>query len=124
MARHGGKAANRRERQRRAQRRALQRPAPTARPMPTDAGDAVGSAAESRADAPRPAPSRPSVTPRGGRADPRFAVSGPSRLGERAAADYHYVIRDLRSIGILVAAMAILLAVAVVAFGALDIGPR
>lgn len=58
------------------------------------------------------------------RADPRFAVSGPSRLGERAAADYHYVVRDLRSIGILVAAMTVLLIVAVVAFGALEIGPR
>ncbi|MEO6060092.1 MAG: hypothetical protein ABIQ05_09010, partial [Candidatus Limnocylindria bacterium] len=76
------------------------------------------------ADAPRPAPSRPSTVSHGGRADPRFAVSGPSRLGDRAAADYHYVVRDLRSIGILVAGMAVLLIVAVVAFGALEIGPR
>ncbi|MDH4334673.1 MAG: hypothetical protein OEW24_05350 [Chloroflexota bacterium] len=124
MARQGGKAANRRERQRRAQRRALQRPAPTARPIPTDVGDAVASAAEGRTDAPRPAPGRPSAASRGMKADPRFAVSGPSRLGDRAAADYHYVLRDLRSIGILVAGMAILLAVAVVAFGMLEIGPR
>jgi len=87
--------------------------------MPTDVGDAVGSAAESRADAPGPAPSRPSAVPRGGRADPRFAVSGPSRLGDRAAADYHYVIRDLRSIGILVGLMAAGLAVATVVLGAI-----
>lgn len=119
MARHGGKAANRRERQRRAQRRALQRPAPTARPISTDVGDAVASAAESRTDTPRPTPSRPSAVSRGGKADPRFAVSGPSRLGDRAAADYHYVVRDLRSIGILVGLMAAGLAVATVVLGAI-----
>lgn len=52
------------------------------------------------------------------RADPRFAVSGPSRLGDRAAADYHYVVRDLRSIGILVIFMGAGLAVATVVLGA------
>lgn len=124
MARRGGKAANRRERQRRAQRQALQRPAPAVRPPSADLGEAVAATAESRIDSPRPAPARPAAaTSRAGRADPRFMVSGPSRLSERASSEYHYVMRDLRSIGILVAVMAALLAAAVVAFGVLNIGP-
>jgi hypothetical protein len=94
MARRGGKAANRRDRQRKAQRRTLQRPAAPAAPAP-----------------------------RAGRADPRFPVSGPSRLSERAATEYHYVRRDLRNIAVLVVVMAVLLAAAVVAFSVLGIGP-
>ncbi|HLE88895.1 MAG TPA: hypothetical protein VI733_02430 [Candidatus Limnocylindria bacterium] len=120
MARRGGKAANRRDRQRRAQRRAQQRPAPQPRPVSSTLSEAIEEAAEQRASA--PAAPAPPVT-RGGRADPRFSVAGPSRLGERAAAEYHYVVRDLRNIGVLVVIMAILLGVAVVAFNALGIGP-
>jgi hypothetical protein len=124
MPRRGGKAANRRDRQRRAQRQALQRPAAPARPIAGVVSEAVDAAAEHRAEvapARKPA-SAPSLT-RGARSDPRFAVAGPSRLSERAAAEYHYVMRDLRNIGVLVVLMAIVLAAAVFAFSALKIGP-
>jgi hypothetical protein len=51
-------------------------------------------------------------------------VSGPSRLTERASAEYHYVRRDLRNIAVLVVMMAVLLGAAVVAFSVLGIGPN
>lgn len=124
MARRGGKAANRRDRQRRAQRKALQRPAAPARPIGGAVSDAVDAAAERRAEE-APAltvSSAPSLT-RGARHDPRFAVAGPSRLSERAAAEYHYVRRDLRNIALLVVMMALALGGAVFAFNALGIGP-
>jgi hypothetical protein len=120
MARRGGKAANRRDRQRKAQRRTLQRPAPTTGPLGGVVSEAIEAAAERRSVA--PAPATPAVRP--GRADPRFAVSGPSRLTERASAEYHYVRRDLRNIVVLVVVMAVLLGAAVVAFSVLGIGPN
>lgn len=121
MARRGGKAANRRDRQRKAQRRTLQRPPAPARPFGDGVSEAIEEAAERRAEsaaAPPPPPARPR------RADPRFAVAGPSRLSERAADEYHYVRRDLRNIAVLVVVMAILLGAAVVAFSVLGIGPK
>jgi len=121
MARRGGKAANRRDRQRRAQRRAQQRPAPAPRQVSGTLSEAVEAAAEQRAAVEPVAPAAPLT--RGARSDPRFAVAGPSRLGERAAAEYHYVRSDLRNIAILVVIMAVLLGAAVVAFSALGIGP-
>jgi len=89
--------------------------------LPGVVSEAVEAAAEQRSVAPQPAPA-PARAPRQGRADPRFLVAGPSRLSERAAAEYHYVVRDLRNIGVLVAIMAILLVVAVIGFNALGIG--
>ena len=125
MARRGGKAANRRDRQRRAQRKALQRPAAPARPIGGAVSDAVDAAAERRVEA---APARTATTSpvltRGARSDPRFAVAGPSRLSERAAAEYHYVRRDLRNIAVLVVVMAVLLAAAAIGFTTLGIGPN
>ena len=122
MARRGGKAANRRDRQRKAQRRTLQRPPPPpARPITDGVSDAIEAAAERRAESAAAAPA-PTTRPR--RADPRFAVAGPSRLSERAADEYHYVRRDLRNIAVLVVVMAILLGAAVVAFSVLGIGPK
>ena len=121
MARRGGKAANRRDRQRKAQRRTLQRPPGPARPTTDAVSDAIETAAERRAESaatPPPPPARPR------HADPRFAVSGPSRLSERAADEYHYVRRDLRNIAVLMVVMAILLGIAVVAFSVLGIGPK
>jgi hypothetical protein len=55
-------------------------------------------------------------------ADPRLMVGGSSRLTERAAAEYHYVVRDLRNIGILVVILAVLLAVATFAVNGMGIG--
>lgn len=121
MARRGGKAANRRDRQRKAQRRTLQRPPAPARPTTDGVSEAIDAAAERRVES-AAAPAAPS--PRAGRADPRFAVSGPSRLSERAADEYHYVRRDLRNIAVLVVLMAVGLGAAVVAFSALGIGPN
>lgn len=124
MARRGGKAANRRDRQRQAQRRAQQRPAPLARPNAGAVSDAVDAAVERRAEAAPPRVASPaSPLTRGARHDPRFAVAGPSRLSERAAAEYHYVRRDLRNIAVLVVMMAIALGAAAFAFNALGIGP-
>jgi hypothetical protein len=121
MARRGGKAANRRDRQRKAQRRMLQRPAAPAQPVTGGVDEAVEAAAERRTVPSTPSPALPA---RAGRADPRFTVSGPSRLSERAADEYHYVRRDLRNIAVLIVAMAVLLGAAVVAFSALGIGPN
>jgi hypothetical protein len=124
MARRGGKAANRRDRNRRAQRKAPLRPAIPQRATGDAVSDAVEAAAERRAEA---APTRQAPTPaltRGARVDPRFAVVGPSRLSERAASEYHYVLRDLRNIAVLVVVMGVLLAAAVVGFTALGIGPN
>ena len=120
MARRGGKAANRRDRQRKAQRRTLQRPQAAAAPTTGTVSEAIEAAAERRSES-AATPATPSPRPR--HADPRFAVSGPSRLSERAADEYHYVRRDLRNIAVLVVVMAVLLGAAVVAFSVLGIGP-
>lgn len=137
MARRSGKAASRRSRQRKAQRSASQPPR-DARPVdadvdsvaPSDVGpsDAFEKAdAELRASTPPPG-SRPAnagrkaPTIRARTADVAFG-SGPSRLGERAASEYHYVLRDLRNIGVLLVVISVLLAASVVAVNALGIGP-
>lgn len=114
MAKRGGKAANRRDRQRRAQQQALRMVSRTPPAPATDVREAVASTADSRVASAAATPPA-----RAGRGDPRFMVSGPSRLTERAASEYHYVLRDLRSIGILVALMAAALAVATIALGAI-----
>ncbi|HET8587321.1 MAG TPA: hypothetical protein VFM74_05525 [Candidatus Limnocylindria bacterium] len=46
---------------------------------------------------------------------------GPSRLGERAMEEYHYVKRDLHNIGVLVLVMAAVLVVAFVLFNVMGI---
>ncbi len=130
MARRGGKAASRRERQRRAQRQVQPRPTPP-RPTAATLNEAVDAVAEERVVQERVVQGRVAAAPvapaapltKGARHDPRFAVSGPSRLGERAAAEYHYVRSDLRNIGMLVVMMGIALGIAVFAFNALGIGP-
>jgi hypothetical protein len=121
MARRSGKAGNRRDRQRKAQRRTLQRPVGPAQPIGGVVSDAVEAVAERRTES---SPAPVVSAPRAGRADPRFLVSGPSRLSERAATEYHYVRSDLRNIAVLVVVMAVLLGVAVIARGALGIGPN
>jgi hypothetical protein len=111
MARRAGKAANRKARQRSAAQRAATRPAapppaPAATPVPPvgtpDAREAVS------LDPPRRVTS------------PRLAAAG-STLTTTERAEYHYVERDLRNIGILTAAMAVLLVLAWVAFSALGL---
>jgi len=109
MARRAGKAAARKSRQRRVQQRAVSRPAappvpPMGAPVAAQASPAVSEAASS--DTPR-----------------RTAAAAPSAghgstLSLRERAEYHYVERDLRNIGILTAVMAALLFLAWIAFTA------
>jgi len=114
MARRAGKAANRKARQRSAAQRAASRPA-TAPPA---------------AVTPAATPVPPVGTPDAHEAvslDPPRRVIAPVRSGlgstltitERA--EYHYVERDLRNIGILSAVMAVLLFLAWFAFSSLGI---
>ena len=49
-------------------------------------------------------------------------MAGPSRLSDRAIEEYHYVARDLRNIGMLIAVMVVILLIAFVAFTALGVG--
>lgn len=49
-------------------------------------------------------------------------MGGPSRLTERAIAEYHYVQRDLRNIGVLVVIMAALLIAAAILVNVAGIG--
>lgn len=83
-----------------------------------DAADAAARVAGRTAPAVRPAVRSSRSHP----ADPRFGVAGPSRLSERAVAEYHYVFRDLRNIAVLVGVMIVLLALATVVVRAMGIG--
>jgi len=114
MARRAGKAANRKARQRSATQRA-NRPAASTPPVapvePKEAIPPVGTPDAREAvslDPPR-------------RASPPAFRSGSSTLSTRERAEYHYVERDLRNIGILTAALAALLLVAWLAFSALNL---
>ena len=105
MARRaGGKAANRKARQRNVPRPARTAPAPM--PVPPvgtpDAREAVS------LDPPRRIPSS-------------GTAAGPSALSGRDRAEYHYVERDLKNIGVLTAVMAVLLLAAWFAFSALGL---
>ena len=102
MARRPGKAASRKARQRYVPRAA---PRPPASPEASAESDVVAAP-----DAPRRAAAAP---------DTPSAVG--STLSVRERAEYHYVERDLRNIGILTAVMAVLLVVAWVAFTALGL---
>ena len=108
MARRAGKAASRKARQRK-----LQRSAPPVSPRPTAAIPPVGTPDAREAvslDPPRrvTAPS------------PERAYAG-STLTDRERAEYHYVERDLRNIGILTALMLVLLAASWLLFNALGL---
>ncbi len=115
------------------QRKRNQRPAtrPASRPAPSPTFDETAFDEPSAAVATVPAPPNGTAparsagggsAARGSRANPRLTVAGPSRLSARAVEEYHYVGRDLRNIGRLVIVMAVLLAIAFVAFSALGIG--
>jgi hypothetical protein len=129
MARRGGKAANRSAR--RKARAGRQRPAAPSRPAAEGAAPGGQAAsfpdafevadAEVRAAAAPPMTSTP-IRGRARAADTRITVGGSSRLNEKAVAEYHYVRRDLRNIGVLVVIMVVLLALATVAVNALGIG--
>jgi hypothetical protein len=108
MARRAGKAAARKSRQRRVQR-------PASRPGASQA-PSVGAATASQA----PAVSVPAAPDPQRSAAPAPATSTGlgSTLSVRERAEYHYVERDLRNIGILTAVMGALLLLAWVVFNA------
>jgi len=115
MARRAGKAASRKARQRSVQQRSAQRgtrPATTpASPTPVTPVPPVGTPDAREATSLDPPPRA---------AAPSFA-SGASTLTTRERAEYHYVERDLRNIGILTAVMAVLLLLAWILFSALGL---
>lgn len=117
MARRVGKAASRKARQRnvpRAKRPATAPAPPTAPTGPLDAAIAVPPVGtpDARAAISLDPPRRASA--------PTTAGTG-STLTTRERAEYHYVERDLRNIGILTAAMAGLLLLAWIVFSALNL---
>lgn len=93
-------------------------------PAATQVGAAPMRRAAPSPSAPAARASRTSVpaSQRGSRVNPRLAVAGPSRLSDRAIEEYHYVARDLRNIGMLIAVMVVILLIAFVAFTALGVG--
>ena len=121
MPRRAGKAASRKARQ-----RSVQRASRPASPAPSPAP----ATPRSEPALPRATPVPPVGTP-----DAREAVSldpprrtsapaltsGASTLTGRERAEYHYVERDLRNIGILTAVMAVLLLLAWAVFSALNL---
>jgi hypothetical protein len=115
MARRSGKAASRRSRQRRAQRQAPSAPV-TRAPTPAVQAESAERDEEAREDPRRAtvaAPSAPSPA--------RAYSAGNSSLTARERAEYHYVERDLRNIGILTAILLALLLAAWFAFNALGL---
>jgi hypothetical protein len=115
MARRpGGKAVNRKARQRNVPR--APRAARTAAASETSSLDAGAVPPVGTPDAREAI----SLDPPRRVVPPRAAFAG-SILTDRERSDYHYVERDLRSIGILTAAMAVLLVVAWFAFNALGL---
>jgi len=103
MARRAGKAASRRARQQRRAQRPT--PPPSAVAPPPAAEVEVDETAEETREEPRrasaPVVSAPSPA--------RAYASGGSSLTDRERAEYHYVERDLRNIGILTAMLFALL---------------
>ncbi len=107
MARRVGKAANRKARQRNVPRAPRPVAAPqAAQPVPPvgtpDAREAISLDPPQRVSAP-------------------ITAGAGSTLTTRERAEYHYVERDLRNIGILTAVMAVMLLVAWIAFSGLGL---
>lgn len=124
MAKRGGKAATRRQRQRAANRTAP-RPAATPQPSPAPSPTPVevtSTASGAAAPSGTAAPASPSTGPRRRSSSIATDLYGSSRLSEKAAAEYHYVVADLRNIVILSAVLAGLLVVAFVVINVLGVG--
>jgi hypothetical protein len=108
MARRAGKAASRKARQRNVPRppRPAAAPQSTSQPVPPvgtpDAREAISLDPPRRVSAP-------------------MTAAAGSQLTTRERAEYHYVERDLRNIGILTAVMAVMLLVAWLAFSGLGL---
>lgn len=130
MAKRGGKAATRRQRQRAANRPAQRPAAPPASPTSSSAADVPSAVEEvvrpTAAATPAPtapaAPARPTTPARRRGAAIAGELYGSSRLSEKAAAEYHYVVADLHNILVLSGVLIGLLAVAFVLVNVLGIG--
>jgi hypothetical protein len=105
MARRAGKAASRRARQQRRAQRPT--PPPSAAAPPPDAEVEVE--VEETAEVTREEPRRASAPAVSAPSPARAYASGGSTLTDRERAEYHYVERDLRNIGILTAILFALL---------------
>ena len=123
MPRHAGQ-------RRRAQRSGSPRHRPVTRPV--EQADAASSALDT-ADAARVAPPPTATAGPASSHDTRLSSgarrlerssssAGSSSLSEQARAEYHYVARDLRNIGVLALVIGVMLAAAVFLFRALGIG--
>jgi hypothetical protein len=108
MARRAGKAASRKARQRYQPRT----PRPTPTPAPEDATSTAGPDASRTVTTPEPPRRSPS---------PVAYASGGSTLTARERAEYHYVERDLRNIGILTLVMLVVLVAAWFVFNSLGL---
>jgi hypothetical protein len=126
MPRRGGKAAGRRARHRPPRRPVIRQPELGVQaPPPARREDVTGPDDEATAVPPvgtldaREAtslnPPKPALPP---------VYAGSSRLTERAAAEYHYVVRDLRNIAVLTVVLVVLLAVATLVFPTLGLVSR
>jgi len=113
MARRAGKAASRRARQQRRAQRPMSPPPAAAAPPAQDV------ASEDRADESREEPRRASAPIASAPSPARAYATGGSSLTVRERAEYHYVERDLRNIGILTAILFALLIAAWFVFSAL-----
>ena len=103
MARRAGKAASRRARQQRRAQRPMS-PPPAAAPPPAEGRRRRGGRRRvARGAAARIGPGRSAPSP------VRAYAGGGSSLTDRERAEYHYVERDLRNIGILTAILFALL---------------
>jgi hypothetical protein len=117
MARRAGKAASRRSRQRRAARRPLPPSSAPRTPAPSIDEADIAQRSEDAREEPRRASASTASVPSPARA---YAPQGSS-LTARERAEYHYVERDLRNIGILTAILFALLIAAWFAFNALGL---
>jgi hypothetical protein len=126
MAKRGGKAATRRQRQRATAKPAAPRPvARPAAPSPATVSPEthIDTSTSTSVAAATPTSGVPTTPPRARPTLPN-GLAGSSRLTEKAMAEYHYVRMDLRNIGILSLVLLALLAVAYVIVNVLGIGKQ
>ncbi len=108
MARRAGKAASRKARQRYVPKTPRPAPAPGPETAPSAPADSTVARETGSADQPR-------------RTAPVAYASGGSTLSVRERAEYHYVERDLRNIGVLSLVMVVMLIAAYFLFDAVGI---
>ena len=112
MARRAGKAATRKARQRYQPRTPRPTPAPAPAPAPEEATTSEATDTSRTVSTPEPPRRSPSSV---------AYSSGGSTLTARERAEYHYVERDLRNIGILTLVMVIVLIAAWFVFNGLGL---